>query len=399
MLSETHLFALLGGLLLLAFVSNRLFRRTRVPDLIVLMLVGVLLGPVFHAINGKSFQVFNQYLGTLALILILFEGGAELQVRRTLRYFPAGILLALAGYALSFFATAAASLITLKLPFSSAVLVGAVLGCTSGTMVLPTLQQLEPEEHVRVMLLIEAALGDVIAVIAVGSLVSLAEGEPMLRGIAASFLLRCATSIAVALLAAYGWSRLTPSLSHLRFGNAATLGALLVIFSATQALGGSGLLAVLIFGLGLANFFPESDVPSRFLSFPSELSFLIRSFFFVLLGLQLGPITSHFVLALAFIVAALVVARLVAVQVTRITTIDPADRELVFWMLPRGLVTAVLALKVVDAKGAQFAFLPDMAFAVILVTNVLLLVGIWRYGKRGNAEDVQQPLTYRKRAS
>lgn len=390
MLSETHLFALLGGLLLLAFVSNRLFRRTRVPDLIVLMLVGVLLGPVFHAVDGKIFQVFNQYLGTLALILILFEGGAELQIRSTLRYFPAGIALALVGYALSFFATAAAALIALKLPYSSAVLVGAVLGCTSGTMVLPALQQIEPEEHVRVMLLIEAALGDVIAVITVGSLVTLAQGEPMLRGIAARFFLRCAISIAVALIAAYGWSRLAPSLSHLRFGNAATLGALLVIFSATRALGGSGLLAVLIFGLGLANFFTESDAPARFLSFPSELSFLIRSFFFVLLGLQLGPITSHLLLALGFIVAALVVARLIAVQVTHITSIDPADRELVFWMLPRGLVTAVLALKVVDAKGAQFAFLPDMAFAVILVTNLLLLLGIWRYRKRELGHDAER---------
>ena len=390
MLSETHLFALLGGLLLLAFVSNRLFRRTRVPDLIVLMLVGVLLGPVFHLVNGKSFQAFNQYLGTLALILILFEGGAELHIRNTLRYFPTGILLALAGYALSFFAIAAATLVALRLPYSSAVLVGAVLGCTSGTMVLPALQQIEPEEHVRVMLLIEAALGDVIAVITVGSLVSLTQGEPMVRGIAARFFFRCAISIAVALTAAYGWSRLTPSLSHLRFSNAATLGALLVIFSATRAVGGSGLLAVLIFGLGLANFFSDSEAPARLLSFPSELSFLLRSFFFVLLGLQLGPITSHLLLALGLIVTALVVARLVAVQVTRIISVDPADRELVFWMLPRGLVTAVLALKVVDAKGAQFAFLPDMAFAVILVTNVLLLMGIFRYRKRQVSDDVQR---------
>lgn len=389
MLSQTHLFALLGGLLLLAFASNRLFHRSGVPDLVVLMLAGLLIGPVLHAANGGQFQTFTQYLGTLALILILFEGGAELQLRRTLHYFPSGILLALWGYGLSFFATAVAARMAMHLTTSSSILVRAVLGCTSGTMVLPALQQIEPGEHVRVVLLIEAALGDVIAVITVGSLVDLAEGDPLLSGLATAFVLRALISILAAALVGFFWTRIRPRLAHLRFNNIATLGVVLSLYAASRLLGGSGLLAVLVFGLALANITAAEKIEAKpqLLAFHSELSFLVRSFFFVLLGMQVQPISRNLWAAIGAVVLGLLVARILAVQVVRIPGLRPTDRELIFWMLPRGLVTAVLALKVFQTKGPQFAFLPDMAFAVVLVTNVFLLIGSVRARKRARVLD------------
>jgi cell volume regulation protein A len=50
-MSLTLFFGLLGGLLVLAFVANRLVRRTGVPDVLVLMATGVALGPVFHLVD------------------------------------------------------------------------------------------------------------------------------------------------------------------------------------------------------------------------------------------------------------------------------------------------------------------------------------------------------------
>ena len=48
------------------------------------------------------------------------------------------------------------------------------------------------------------------------------------------------------------------------------------------------------------------------------------------------------------------------------------------WFLPRGLITAVLGIDVLEARGAQFAFLPSLAFAVILLSNLVLLIGTFR---------------------
>ena len=48
------------------------------------------------------------------------------------------------------------------------------------------------------------------------------------------------------------------------------------------------------------------------------------------------------------------------------------------WFLPRGLITAVLGIDVLEARGADFAFLPSLAFAVILMSNLVLLIGTFR---------------------
>ena len=88
----TLFFALLGGLLVLAFVANRLVRFTRVPDVIILMATGVLIGPVLHWVNPDIFRGATHGFGALALILILFEGGLDLKLPRDREALRAGIL-------------------------------------------------------------------------------------------------------------------------------------------------------------------------------------------------------------------------------------------------------------------------------------------------------------------
>jgi NhaP-type Na+/H+ or K+/H+ antiporter len=96
----TLFFAILGGLLVLACVANRLVRFTRVPDIVILMATGVLIGPVLHWVKPDVFRGATHGLGTLALILILFEGGLELKLREILRHFGSGFFLSLFSYLL-----------------------------------------------------------------------------------------------------------------------------------------------------------------------------------------------------------------------------------------------------------------------------------------------------------
>src|SRR5271167_2346643 len=139
---------LVGGLLVLAFLANRFFRVTHIPDVILLMALGVLLGPGLHLLDASRLSKTTNLLGTLAIILILFEGGLELNLRNTLRHFPGSLLLSTLSY---IFSTAAAAFVAIKmlhLGLVEGLLVGAVLGCTSSTVVMPVLQQLEAEESV-----------------------------------------------------------------------------------------------------------------------------------------------------------------------------------------------------------------------------------------------------------
>jgi cell volume regulation protein A len=156
---------LVGGLLVLAFLANRVFRVTRIPDVILLMALGVLIGPGLHLLDVTELSKTTNLLGTLAIILVLFEGGLELDLRDTLRHFPGSLLLALLAYVFSAGLVALIVVKSLHLPLTIGLLVGAALGCTSSTVVLPVLQQMDAEEPVKVTLMLEASWGDVLAVL------------------------------------------------------------------------------------------------------------------------------------------------------------------------------------------------------------------------------------------
>jgi NhaP-type Na+/H+ or K+/H+ antiporter len=117
------------------------------------------------------------------------------------------------------------------------------------------------------------------------------------------------------------------------------------------------------------------------LSFHGELAFLIRTFFFVLLGalVECSEIRKLAWLALGCL-GALFVARFIVVQLGRFAWrgFSPQEREIMVCFFPRGLITAVLGLQVIESRGADFAFLPSLAFALILLTNVILLIGTLR---------------------
>jgi cell volume regulation protein A len=382
---------LVGGLLMLAFLANRVFRVTRVPDVLVLMALGLVLGPVLGLVNPAHLSSTTNVLGTLAIILVMFEGGLELDLRRTLQHFAGSLVLAVLAYGFSIVLVGLIVHKGLGMPMTTALAVGAVLGCTSSTVVLPVLQQLGAREPVQVTLMLEASWGDVLAVLTVGLLLGVgsqggAVARHLLQGVATQ------VGVAVVFAAAAGilWSRLLPVLSDARFWQVMTFSIVLVLYAGTEAIGASGLIAVLTFGLTLANF-PGIDPRIRaieeeafsfqsqesLLSFHSELAFLVRSFFFVLIGAiaDLGSFRGHAVL-IAGTLGALFVARWLALQVSRLAFKDVTakERALMLWIMPRGLITVVLAIQVASAR-TEVSFLSAVAFAVILVTNVMVVVG------------------------
>ena len=379
-MGEFQIFGLISGLLVLAFVANRLFRVTRIPDLVVLLVMGLALGPGLHWVNPEQFRTFTHILGSLALILILFEGGMELNLREGIRHFPGGVVLAFLGYGLAFGAVAATVHWSLWLTWRSAVLLGGVFGCTSSTVVMPVLQQMRVREPVRVTLLLESALGDVIAVLMVSTLLRTSTGVVQFSGFMSGFLRDAGIASGIGALAGLLWWWLWPRLAPQRFSNTVAFGVVLGIYATTHAVGGSGLLAVLSFGLILGNLPNRGDIAAhetQFLTFHSELSFLVRSFFFVLLGVIVEFLGKTYVLPILAILGALLVSRFLAVQVSRIALrgISSKERELMMMMMPRGLITAVLAVQVVQANGEEFLYLPAMAFTTILATNLLLVAG------------------------
>ncbi len=390
----TRIFGTIAVLLVLAYVANRLSRLTRVPDLVVLLLIGVTLGPVLHWVRPATFQGAIDILGTLALILILFAGGVELRLRQAARYAPAALLLMLLSYGLSLGLIALMGRALLHLQWSDCVLLGAALGCTSGTIVIPALEQISAPTPVKISLTLESTLGEVIAVLLIGSMLSTGVSQSLLVGVAADFSHHLAFAILLGIAAGAIWSRLWPLIASHPNANILNLGVVFGVYALTRFIGGSGLLAILVFGITLANL-PRTPHMTRqgvrLLAFHAELSFLVRSFFFVLLGIVAEFVSRQYIVPILGILAALLLARFLATQGSRwlVRDVPRKETELLFWMLPRGLVTAVLALEIVSARGAVFAFLPAMAFTVVLVTNLFVVVGAVRSSTASDAASLE----------
>ncbi len=164
-------------------------------------------------------------------------------------------------------------------------------------------------------LLVEASLGDAYAVLAVTTLLDLAAGgsaapKAIAWTLASSLILAVASGILAGML----WSYLLPVLSEERFWQVLTFAAVLLVYSGVHFMMGNDLISVLVFGLTLSNFhavrkrvhldepdradwFSEMPVTSeqgglhhehqhaQMLTFHGELAFLLRTFFFVLLGM------------------------------------------------------------------------------------------------------------------
>jgi len=401
----TYLFGLLGGLLVLAFAANRLFRWTLIPDVVVLMATGVVIGPVLGWARADQFRDVTHAFGTMALILILFEGGLDLKIRETISHFPGGLLFGVLVYALTTFSAGWIASASLHISRQDGLLAGAVVGCTSSTIVLPVLQQWKAEKAVKIILLLESTLGDILGVLTVGFLLGTHRvGGSVVGDFLTGFFSQVVISLGVSFLIGLAWSRLLPYLSEQQFWQVLTFSMVLLLYAGTESLGGSGLLAVLGFGLTLSNVSGgrRSVVPTLFqfsqggagaheqiLNFHAELSFLVRTFFFVLIGVvvELSGLRPIWPLLMG-VTAVIFLARWVSIQFSRWTWRDlkNSDREKILWMLPRGLITIVLAIEVIEVRGLSMAFLAPMSLAVVLLTNLILVFGSIRTSKMALTE-------------
>jgi len=174
------------------------------------------------------------------------------------------------------------------------------------------------------------------------------------------------------------WVRVLTIIKAERYNDILTLSVALFFYAVVENLGGNGAIFVLTFGLVLANgteftrmlrMKEAVEVPDVMRSFMAQVSFFMRTFFFVYLGLIIVT-TNYQAWVFGLVLSlALVFGRLVAVWVTSIG--DPFLRRnmpLITAMLPRGLAAAVVAQIVAASQLARAKEFPDVITAVIICT-------------------------------
>ncbi|GAB4362247.1 MAG: hypothetical protein Kow00128_01830 [Deltaproteobacteria bacterium] len=393
-------FAVTATVIGIGFGGRALFRKTRIPDIPILLGAGVLLGPVFHLVEPPILLPLAPYVGTLALLVIMLEGGMSLDIDRVLHQMKWAFLLTVAAFLSSVAGVAAAYRWIAGAPLLHSLLIGAILGCTSGAVVIPLVREMRMAQNTRTILTLEAALGDALAVVTVVFLVRYIQTPSLSIGEQGAGVLNAFWWGGV-LGAAGGifWVRILAALGRMPLAYMLTMAAILLLYALAEMIHSSGIFAVLVFGIAISNAATlVKRIPalrgkadwkaSQFALhrtirwFHEEVTFLARVFFFVYLGmlLSIGRFNLVFTLASAAMVAAIYLTRNLSVRIVGWfgRTQVPFERKILTAMAPRGLASAVLATLPVAAGIPETDSFIQYTFVVITATNLLLTTAVVR---------------------
>lgn len=389
-MDASFVFLIAGVIILIGFFGSLSFERTKIPDVLVLLGIGIVLGPILKLVNPQNLTHLAEYFGSLALMIILFEGGMDMDIDKLIKEFGTASLLVLLSFVMSTLSIAAFLYYIQGWEVTRSLLLGTILGCTSAAIVIPIINRMSLKEEIKTILSIESALSDVLAVILTVSLVEFVKLEHIgiekpFRAVASSF----SIAIVSGVVAGLSWLKILELFRERKYSYMTTLAAMLIVFAIVSFLGGSGPIAILIFGIILGN----SHDFNKFLKlkshalvdetikfFHGEVTFFIRTFFFVYMGMMLSfNFMDIRFLTLGFsLLLIIVLIRYISVGITGLVFHEKKEyRFVMLSMLPRGLASAVLATIPVSASIDGCEGFVDYTFAVIVLTNILMTAGVF----------------------
>jgi potassium/hydrogen antiporter len=280
-----------GVLMIASILLGRTTNRIGVPALLGFLGLGMIAGA-----EGLGHIVFADFrlgfdLGTLALFLILFDGGLNTPARRVSEVLPPAVALATAGVAITAALTALGAR-WFGFPWMQSLLLGAILSSTDAAAVFLIIRSagVRLKRRPAAILELESGLNDPMAFLMTAALTqSLVEHRPLTAGTAAA--VAASLVLGGCLGAAIGWlgrvmlGRLRPGAGGLY--PVFTLAIAFISFGVPSLIGGSGLLAAYVSGIVVgAGRLPHAGAIRRV---HDSMAWLSQLSMFLLLGLLVHP--------------------------------------------------------------------------------------------------------------
>ncbi len=353
--------------------------RTGWPAIALMLAAGVISGPVLHLINPE--HVFGELLEpmvSVAVALILFEGGLSLNFRELRKTDGAVTRLVLLGAPIGWILGAVACFYVAGLVWPVAILFAGILVVTGPTVVLPLLRQSNVAARPRAILKWEAIVND-----PVGALLGVVTYEYLRRagegGSLASVIFALVAAAVVAGLIgwlaarALGWAfprGHVPEYLKAPVLLVAVIGVFVLSNAIQQE---TGLLAVTIMGVALANM--RLDSLRDIQPFKENVTVLLISGVFVILSASLDfeALRQFEWRFLAFLLVLMFLVRPATVLISLAFTKVPwNERLLVAWIAPRGIVAVAIsglfALRLDRLGYSDGSILVTLSFAVVVAT-------------------------------
>ncbi len=381
--------AIIGLLIFTAHLFSEIFSRKRIPDVLFLIIIGLLIGPVFHWVSPDSLGNAGSLFSGITLVTILFESGTQLRFSALKDSFKGALKLTALNFILSAIVVWLVGWLVLDLDPVVSMILGCMLGGTASAVVIPIVRQLRMSEKPAIMLILEAAIGNVFSIVLALALMQAVKSKHLefgaiLGNIFSSFIL----ATVMGLFGAIFWAMILDKVRNIKYSILTTPAFVFIIYGLNEWMGFSGAIAALAFGIGLANidsiynawlkkFIKKVPVNLNETerSLFSELVLLLKTFFFIYVGISIQLNQWQPILIGLGLSVLLFFARIPAVRFAISKNEGIPEKELVFMsaLNPKGLTAAVLATQaLIYIPDVEMAlFVRNIVFAVILFSIVI----------------------------
>lgn len=358
------------------------FDRTRVPDVLVLMVIGILVGPVLGWTSPEEFGAVGTVLTTIALAVILFESGTTLDLFEIARSARSTLLVSLVTATLTILLLGIASRYAFGLPWLSAFLIGTIASGTSAAVVIPMVKSLKMRESAGTLLILESAITDVTCIVFTFALLNAAaQGTMDVGRMVGQTLSSLVFAAVIGIGGGIGWLLVWDRVRQLPSSIFTTLAGAFVLYGFAELLGFAGAIAVLAFGITLANHShlhlsrlfgrrPLSGVRPGESEFYREIVFLLKTFFFVYLGINERVDDAGLLAVVAVLTLVVYLSRLVAVPYLLAAGTTRREATIIALMVPKGLAAAVLAGLPLQQGVAGGETIQSVVFGIVLMSII-----------------------------
>jgi len=379
--------------IILGVLGEAFFKKTGIPDILILIVLGIIIGPDLGIIQTEAVLEIVPFFAAVALIIIMFDGGLNLHIGKVLKTAHFAIILVIVGFALSVGIVAGLAHYGLGWEWIDSILLGAIVGGSSSIIVFGLVQKIHISDDAKSMLSFESALTDIFAVI-----IAFVLFEAMLSGEFSLDLLgvTIGKAIMVGLVLGLGvgipWMFVISKLKNAQHSYMLTIGMIFLLFFLATSFGESGALTALVFGLMLGKKtyfsrllkikFPEDTIDN---SLHSQVTFLVSSFFFVLVGLLASFAHIEYVIFCVIAAIAIYVGRIIITKSVLVRGFSKLDKKVTSVMIPRGLAAAVLATFPLSMGLPNAEAYPQIIFFIIITTVIITTIGL------GGAKKIPPP--------
>ncbi|MBN2213896.1 MAG: cation:proton antiporter [Bacteroidales bacterium] len=379
----------LGLLIFFSHAFNELFNKTKIPNVLLLMLIGIIIGPIGGIVTKDFFGQLGNVFTTITLIVILFESGSGLRFSEIKKTIGAASLITIINFVITVALTTFIANLFTRLDWINSIFLGAIVGGTSSAVVIPMVKQLKMSEKSSAILFLESALSDVLCLI-----VGLAVLEGIKMGalnVGMVFSKMWKAFLFAALLGVAGgfvWSLIIKVVRSIENSMFTTLAFVFILYGIVEMLGYNGGIAALSFGIILGNcdvinsskifrkifIFDTSGFNDNERKFFAEIVFIMQTYFFVYVGisLQFGKLYLYGIGLLIVILIILIRPLTIRLLAKKDTSIGEVGIMSV--MMPKGLVPAVLASIPMQLGLPYGDVIMDLGYSIVLFSIVICSV-------------------------